>query len=121
MEFALDEDKPPKPVVGPLVAKAMVAPETAAALVADKLVKVTVQAVNACVAPLFVPKVQPELGVATKVAAQLVATLLYWSRTARVGCYTNVPPLPVGAAGCAVMAKVLAAPGAMYWVTWSSL
>ena len=42
----------------------MVAPETADALVADKLVKITVPPVNICATPLPGPKLQPALGVA---------------------------------------------------------
>ena len=63
-EFVVVDDKPPKPVLL-LALKMMVAPETAAGLVADKLVKVTVPSVNTCTAALPVPKLQPELLVAT--------------------------------------------------------
>ena len=94
--------------VKPVLVNVMVAPETAAALVAVKSVKVVVPETAAF--EVVPPIVQvPAPTVATTVAVLAVA-FPYWSWTAKMGCVAKTAPFVVGAAGCVNIANLAADP-----------
>ena len=103
-------------LVRPVEVKLMVAPVTAAALVAVRPEKVaTPELALTAVVP---PRVhEPAPTAAVMLALLPVAVLLYWSRTVMMGWVARAAPLDAGAAGWVVTERLFAAPGLMVWLT----
>ena len=94
--------------------KLMVAPVTAAALVAVRPEKVaTPEMAFTTVVP---PSVQvPDPTAAVTLALLPVTVLLYWSWIVMTGWVARAAPLLAGAAGWVVTDSLVAAPGLMVW------
>ena len=101
--------------VNPVEVKLIVAPVTAAALVAVSPEKVAVPLTAA--RPVAPPSVQVPAPTAAATVAVLAVAFPYWSWIATTGWVASAPPLLAGVAGCVVMASLFAAPAPMFCVT----
>ena len=101
--------------VKPALEKAIVAPVTAAALVAVKPLKVVVPLTAAT--EDVPPKVQVPAPTAAVIEAVLVVAFPYWSTIFTLGCIAKTAPFVAGAVGCVFIVNLLAAPAPIDWVT----